>query len=301
MLKQNLNEIEIVGKLSSVNLKETTNKKGNECIYGEVKVHTQEEIGGMTVPIEIPINVYANKFTKAGKDNPAYQSLKDVQEKMVSIEACGNEEEATRIRVYENSDPISENIFKNSQTGELVTSQRIKASFFNRASQNQEDKARFQTVICILSIKDEVNKDGEPTGRLIVTGAYPNYNGELQVIPYVVGNENAINHIQTYWNKGDTVKVYGKINYSYRVEKTLEEVGFGEPIERKRTVSHKEFLITSGSANALDEEVAFDPQDISKGLEARQAMKEAKAAEEIKKKAPKNMKDTSPSLEEYGF
>ena len=36
---------------------------------------------------------------------------------------------------------------------------------------------------------------------------------------FVVENENAKNHIEQYWNDGDTVRVQGKLNFSVKTER----------------------------------------------------------------------------------
>ena len=40
--------------------------------------------------MEVPISVFATKFKKDGKENPAYKSLKDVMDNFVSIAAAGD-------------------------------------------------------------------------------------------------------------------------------------------------------------------------------------------------------------------
>ena len=296
MLQEKTNAIEIVGYLSEVDLKEGS-KNNKDYIAGTIKVKTEEEINGVMTPIEIPISVFSNRLTNAGNDNPAYESLKNVQEKMTSIAACGSEEGATRVRIAQGMGSLRENTFVSPQTKTLVDSTRINGSFFNIANPNQDNTARFETVIFILNIKDEVDRNGDTTGRLIIQGAFPDYNGKLHVVPYVVGNKDAVQHISSFWNKGDTVKVYGKIAYTFKTESFKEEVGFGEPIERKRTISKKEFLITSGSPQGFDETEAFNAEDIKAGLIARKAAQDKMLAEP----APRTTKNTTPTSEQYGF
>lgn len=298
MLQEKTNAIEVVGYLSEVDLKEGS-KNNKDYIAGTIKVKTEEEINGVLTPIEIPFSVFSNKLTNAEKENPAYESLKNVQEKMTSIAACGSEEGATRVRIASKTGSIRENTFVSPQTKTLVNSVRLNASFFNIANPNQENTARFETVIFILNIKDEVDRNGDVTGRLVIQGAFPDYSGKLQVVPYVVGNTDAVQHIRSFWNVGDTVKVYGKIAYTFKTETIIEEVGFGEPIERKKTISNKEFLITSGSPQGLDETEAFSAEDIKAGLTERKAAHDQLLAAPTS--TTRTTKNTTPTSDQLGF
>lgn len=300
MLQEKTNGMEVVGYLSEVDLREGS-KNNKDYIAGTIKVKTEEEINGVPTPIEIPFSVYSNKLTNAGKENPAYESLKNVQEKMTSIAACGSEAGATKVRIATGNGAIRENTFVSPQTKTLVHATRLNASFFNIANAEQEQKARFEIIIFILNIKDEVDRNGDTTGRLIVQGAFSDYSGKVQVASFVVANTDAVQHIRTFWNTGDTVKIYGKIAYTYKVETTIEEVGFGEPIERKRTVSQRELLITSGSPQGLDETEAFNADDIKEGLKERKASHEEMLANFEKEASHKTTRNTSPTADEYGF
>lgn len=301
MLQEKTNAIEVVGHLSEVDLKEGTTKKGKDYIAGTIKVKTEEEINGIVTPIEIPFSVYANKVTNAGASNPAYESLSNVRDKMTSAAACGDIENATRVRIASGTGSIRENMFVSPQTKQIVSSPRINASFINLANSNQNDMARFEAIIFILNIKDEIDKNGDATGRLVIQGAYPDYSGQIHVIPYIVGNEQAVQHIQTFWKAGDTVKIYGKIAYTFKTETIVEEVGFGEPIERKRTKSSHEFLITSGSPNGFDEDEAFSAADIKAALAERKTRQEEMIADFNKPKTSHTTKDTTPTSDQYGF
>lgn len=297
MIQEKQNQIEVVGYLSEVDLKDGS-KDGKDYIAGTIKIKTEEAIGGKNVPIEIPFNVFSYNVTSKGNPNPAYESLQTVRDNMISVAACGSTEGATRVRVYTNKGGIRENAFINKQ-GQLINSARLNGSFFNYANSNQENCAKFETVIFILAIKDEVNRDGELTDRIIIDGGFVNYNGELQVVPFVVANKDAITHIKTYWKDGDTVKVFGKIAYTYEVETITEEVGFGEPVTKQKTVSHKEFLITSGSPAALDPEESFNNDDIVSALaERKRKQDQLKAEFEMKSQKGRN---TTPTASEYGF
>ena len=113
----------------------------------------------------------------------------------------------------------------------------------------------------------------------------------------MVASEAAIKHIQTYWQKGDTVRIAGVINFSSKVETEVIEMGFGDPQLKNRTVSVTELLITKGSQGALDEEFSYDRDLISEALTRRQAY-----LTELKNNtAKKEEVTTKNSTTDFGF
>jgi hypothetical protein len=295
MLQEKTNLIEVVGTLSEVDLREGTSKTGSDYIAGTITVKTTEKINNEEKEVEIPFSVFSSKLTRKGEPNPAYTSIVGVRDNMTSIAACGDPDLATTVRVYSEKGSIRENSFYSPQTGQLVETSRPNASFFSAVPRSKyENMARFETVIFILNIDDETDRDGIPTGRLKIKGAVPGYNGVINVIDYVAESQNAVEHIKTFWNNGDTVKVFGKLNYSVEVENKEEEVGFGEKVVKKVTHSKKELLITAGSTTAFDEDEAFDREDIIAALNQR------KATLEEKKEASQKKEPMKPTID-YGF
>ena len=149
------------------------------------------------------------------------------------------------------------------------------------------------------SIVEEVDRNGDSTGRLVVQGLIPQYGGRVDMIKYIVASENAVSHIHSYWNQGDTVKVKGKINFSSTTEYFEEEMGFGDPIRTARTKSIHELIITSGSVGALDEEMSYDIADVQKGLSERKQRIEA--IKEKAKNSPKKVEKTETKASNFDF
>jgi hypothetical protein len=121
----------------------------------------------------VPVNVFASEITKAGKANPAYKGLKDLEKNAISI-AAGGRETANSIKV--NAGSISENSYYG-QNGNLITGYRVNGSFFTTKNVTKYD-ASFKHEIVILSMIDEI-KDDDPTGRLIIKGAIVQYGSKL--------------------------------------------------------------------------------------------------------------------------
>ena len=286
------NQVKIEGILSEVGLETATfNRKGQttECIRGTVKIRVEQDINGTMTTMEVPVSAFASRYTNAGAENPAYNSLKDVMENYKSIAACGNIDDADRVRITNGS--LQENVFY-AKNGDLVNTSRISASFINKIAKNEcKPEATFTAAIVVGNKSDELDRDGTPTNRLNVNGVIIQYGERADLIKFIVAKPDAKNHIEQYWNDGDTVRVQGKVNFSSKTEYIEEEVGFGEPIKTAKTTSVHELLIESGSAGCLEGDAAYDIKDIQSALAARKVR-----IEETKKPIV-----SAPSKPDFGF
>ena len=286
------NQVKIEGILSEVGLETATfNRKGQttECIRGTIKIRVEQEINGTMTTMEVPVSAFASRYTNAGAENPAYNSLKDVMENYKSIAACGNIDDADRVRITNGS--LQENVFY-AKNGDLVNTSRISASFINKIAKNEcKPEATFTATIVVGNKSDELDRDGTPTNRLNVNGVIIQYGERADLIKFIVAKPEAKNHIEQYWNDGDTVRVQGKVNFSSKTEYIEEEVGFGEPIKTAKTTSVHELLIESGSAGCLEGDAAYDIKDIQSALAARKVR-----IEETKKPVV-----SAPSKPDFGF
>ena len=158
---------------------------------------------------------------------------------------------------------------------------------------NKEDmhpQALYHGVIVVGNTKDEVGKDGDPTGRMVLTGIIPQYGNRVDVVKFIVENEKAKNHIETYYSKGDTVEVQAKLNFSTKTTYEEVEMGFGDPIVKPRTESVREIIIVSGSEGGLEGELAYEKEAIDAALQRRKeylaSQKEVSEKTEKKKNTP---------------
>lgn len=292
-MKQAENEVFIEGILSEVNIKEDISKKNQKpYIMGEIKVRVPTVVSGIEMNLEIPVRLFANEKTNKGLANPAYESIKKITD-FVSLASCGGDyDKADKVRIERAS--IAMNEFY-SQTGDFVSYPVIRASFVKKVrNEDYSPKATFSTVIVVANMKEEEDRaTGDLTGRLVIKGVLPQYGDMVDVVDFYVENEAAMNHISTYWQKGDTVRVAGIPKFSYTVEKQIIEMGFGEPEVKSKTKQVHDLIITKGSQGALDAEYAYDNEEISKALVVRQAkLAEMKTLAEGKSK---------PAINDFGF
>ena len=107
-----------------------------------------------------------------------------------------------------------------------------------------------------------------------------------------------IDAVSTYWNVGDTVKANGRLDFSATTETIIEEVDFGEPIEKTRTINRSDLIITGGSQEPLDGDFAFDNAEIQNALADRKLRLEAQKNKDMSRAAAKQ---TPPQTSNNGF
>ena len=128
-----------------------------------------------------------------------------------------------------------------------------------------------QSILVRVTDADGVELD---PAKLELQVIVPMYGGKIQVMKLYVTNPRAIAHIESNWESGKTYKVSGRLNFNARTIETLEEVAFGDPVKKSRTISVKEFIVTSGS-DAYDDDLGFDLGEIQAAVAQRKADLEA--------------------------
>lgn len=286
MLKQATNEVKIEGILSEVNIHEDVSKKTNKAyIGGEVIVRVPLD----DTTLEVPIRVYANQLTNAGQPNPAYDNIKKILD-MKSIAACdGDVSQADLIQFTRAT--IRANDFYG-RGGNFVSYPTVNGSFSRKVNPSDfHPCATFDNIIVVGNMKEEEDANGDLTGRLVITGILPQYGGKVDKIEYVVENPNAIKHISSHWQKGDTVRVCGNVNFTYTQVSEIVEMGFGEPEVKMHTKQVHDLVITKGSGNGFDADSAYDVDEIAQALQERQArLAEMKANADTPTQAEKTKK-----------
>lgn len=290
MLRQAENTVKIVGILSEIDLKPLTFKKDGrdtEAISGVVYVKVKQMISGEFKELIIPVHCFSSKYTNRGTVNPAYDSIKRVMEDYRSIAMVG-EEAADAVLI--SSGNIRMNEFY-ARDGRFVSYPRIHASFINKIDKtNMRPEATWTAQFVVAKKIDEINAQGEETGRVRIEGILPQYGGKVDVVPFFAETPRVIDGIST-WEIGDTVPAHGKLNFSSVTETVVEESGWGDPIEKVKTTSVSELVITGGN-EPYDDERAYDNADIQDALAERKVRIEAQKDQSAKRaeaaaKAPK--------------
>ena len=293
MLREAENIVKIEGILSETDLKYGSyvkNGKPVENISGTIKIKVSQQINGEDTNLEIPVHMFANKKKNDGSNNPAYESIERIMKDFTSIAAAGGEEGADRVRITSGKIQMNEYYGRGEN---LVSFPRITASFVSKVKKEEcKPQATFAVEFYVGSMDNELNRDGEETGRYIVKGIVPQYGGKIDVVNFVAVAPGVVNAISSYWNVGDTVKASGRLNFSSKTEVVTKEVDFGEPIEQTRTINVSDLIITGGSQTPMDGEFAFDANDIKAAAAERK-----NRLEELKKTSSdkaKNKTQTAP-------
>lgn len=282
-LRQAENRVRIEGILNEVDIKETSyvkNGKTIECISGRIHIKTTETINGENKELIIPVDMFANKYTKDGKINTAYNSIYRVMTELVSTAAAPEGVSPDFVRI---NGSLKMNEYPSKRTGEIVSFPRVTASFVNKVKPDDyKPEATFSVEFVVVGADYELNKDGEETNRYRIHGVVPQYNNAVDVFQFFAVSKNVIDAVSSYWAIGDTVSAIGKLDFSQttKTETRTVEVDFGEPLEKEytNTIVVSDLIITGGSQTPLDGANAYEADAIQAALAERKArLAEAKA------------------------
>lgn len=228
-----------------------------------VTIRVTQTYGGKTETSDIQVGMFATEFTSTGKQNPAWKSLLDL-EQMKTAQNVGIDH-ASHVRLT--GATLQENNFV-SRTGNLINGWQIRGSFINEAKVS--DVASFVTDIFIMSMDDEVDREGDTTGRLKIRGGIVQYGGKLDVVDFIVEAPDTVEYISRNWEVNGTVTVKGRIRVLSQ-EEEVQASGWGEDVPETTTRFVRELIITTGDDVCKEEDFAYDPVEIKKAFNERKA------------------------------
>ncbi len=287
------NEVNICGLLTELDVNTGTTSDGRDYVRGRAKIKVDQDINGGMTTSEIPVSMFAMKLKKDGGANKAYNQILSYKENLISASAVEDISQASRVVVSSGFTRISENMYVN-RSGNVVSTFQIDGNYINPARNDDKDCAKFELSGVVGKKYEELDNEDNPTGRLNVVLIVITYGGKANRIN-LIAEGNAKAHIENNWEEGDTVQLTGRINFSFKTETIVEEQGFGEPIERTKTVSTRELIITGGSPEGLDSALSYDASDIKIALDDRQ-----RRMDELKNKS-KNTQKSSASKPTAAF
>ena len=260
---QSTNKLNLAGKLLDVTFGEGKLSDGRPYKRATVTIRVTQAYGGKEETSEIPVGMFATEYTSTGKPNPAWKSLLDL-EKMNTAQNVGINN-AAHVRLT--GATLQENNFV-SRTGQLINGWQIRGSFVNEVKVS--DIASFVTDIFIMDMHDELTRDGDTTGRLIVKGGIVQYGGKLDVVEFIVEAPDTVEYINRHWESNTTVTVKGRIRVTSQ-EEVVQASGWGEDVPDTTTRYIRELIITTGDDEPKDEDFAYDPVEIKKAFNDRKA------------------------------
>lgn len=263
--EQSKNQINLVGKLLDATFATGTLSDGRPYERANITVRVTQTYGGKEETSEIPVGLFAAQVTKKGTPNPGYQSLQDMK-KLKTAQMVGFED-ADVVRL--NGTTLRENAYVN-RSGQLINGWQLNTSFVNASKMS--DVASFDMDIFIMDMHPEMDREGDPTGRLVIKGGVVQYAGKLDVIEFIVENPQAVDYIERSWEPNDTVSIVGRIRVTSVEEKRSgSSSSWGEDIPETTTRYIRELIITKGDDEGKDEEFAYDPTEIKKAFAVRKA------------------------------
>lgn len=263
IMTQAQNKLNLAGKLMDVSFGDGKLSDGRYYKRATATIRVTQTYGGKEETSEIPVGLFATEFTSTGKPNPAMKSILDL-EHMNTAQNVGIDA-AAQVRLTGAS--LQENNFV-SRSGQLINGWQIRGSFVNEAKVS--DIATFVTDIVILDMHDEVDKEGDTTGRLIIRGGVVQYNGRLDVIEFVVEGPEQVEYISRNWENNATVTVKGRIRVTSQEEEVTAS-GWGEEVPETTTRYVRELVIVTGDDAPKEEDFAYDITDIKKAFNERKA------------------------------
>lgn len=298
-MRQAENRVRIEGILSEINIETRTfnrNDEPVEALSGRFIVKTTETISGEERTLFIPVHVFSTKYKKDGTTNPSYESISRLMTDFKSIAAVGNEDEADRVRITNGR--ISENAYF-SRDGRLISYPRIEASFISKIRPEEcVPGASFVVEFYVCGKEEELDREGEPTGRLKVKGAIPQYGGKVSMVDFLCESKKVIDGVSSLWELRDTVRAKGLLNFTSSTETVLEEMGFGDPIEKVRTYNRSELIIGGGS-DPIDN--GYTRDEITEAIAERKARLEAQKDRNMARAKERTAPKPTSILDDLGF
>ena len=261
------NKINVVGKLMDATFGSgTLTTDGRYYERATFTVRVNQTYGGREEISEIPVSVFATQYTKNNTLNPGFDNIQTLKN-MKTVQNFG-EAEADSVRISRAT--IRENNFV-SRSGQLISGWQLNTNFIN-STKGMKDIASFDIDIFIMDMQDEVDREGDPTGRMIIKGGVVQYNGALDVLEFIVESPDNVEYLRRNWNVNDTVNVGGRIRVtSVEENRPSSSSSWGEDIPETSTRMVRELIITRGSDEPFEEDFAYDPTEIRKAFNVRKA------------------------------
>ena len=297
--------------------KETKEATGNkvEAISGRLKLITNLETKS-TVTVEI----FNQKYTKYRKVNNLYTTLDDLvgglktndeikalkkkdsnyKNEVVIYDKAQEEPTMLVVSVFSNDKRYAPKFSTNRyvSNGEIKKNARISGGnvYIKEFDDNEENLyCDFEVDGIVKNVKEEMGKDGEPTGRAVLNVITPIQDkGELDIveIQYTVGMLPATENEEEYdlggavldeIQEGDAIKLLGHVENTVKEVEVKTEVRLGRPRVTKRTEYNSEYVVTG--IDFVDEDM-FDEdemRDLIKEVSIRESelLEKANDEEEI--------------------
>lgn len=263
MLREAENNVIVEGIVSEINL-EVKDVQGKKAITGNLVIEIAENA-------ICTVDVFANELKKDGGENSTFKGLNTVMNEYKSIAKVGKEE-ADKVRIT--GAKITVNDYYNG-ADVLKSDVKVNTNFINRLKAGEEfnPRAEFAIETFIHKMNDEVDSNGDVTGNKIISGLVPVYDGKIVPMDFIIKDQEIIQGIESLYEPGQTVKLYGDVNIAISTTKTLVPVAIGKPKEVIKTLTTRELIVTGGSEPYLEDNPnVFAVETVKNAMAAREEM-----------------------------
>lgn len=279
-MKKMINEVKIIGRLYSADLKEAVveNKEsavfGKSYINGTVNIATDEE-GLNVVPITF---TFVTDTTKAGKSNPTYANLKKIMsDDSIKTFSKDGKDAATIVEVKSSQLAVDDRyVVANKEYKAWTNNSGGFVSFKtkNDLPELEEDRNSFDADIVITGFRrvpEDTEKNVAEHG--VIHGAIFSFNGSILPIDFKVTNAGGIDYFEGLGVSNSNpvfTKVHGMIVNNRVVVKTEESSAFGKPIIKTDVKTTRDWIVTS----AIETPYSFGTEGVLTAEELTKAMQD---------------------------
>lgn len=282
-----VNRIVVEGYLKDNTLATGTDKDGKEYISGNITVAT---VDGM----EYTLKYRSSKLKKDGTENKIYASLANALPSKTTT--CAHLLETGSVRTFEEAKVSSSLVrctgemreeFWKGRDGDIHTVIRLRGISVKilAGKESFNPKAEFTLDAYIETLRPEVDKEGDETGRALIEAVVPLYGGSASKITLVGSPDNGVSDfILSNWTAGNTYLMRGDLVKLRKetVRATPAVASFGKKEEPPKVVEFiDERVITGGNVDPYDEENTFTREEITEMLVKRDEEMASEMAKEV--------------------
>ena len=283
-IRQALNKVEVTGVVKEHKLNSGKGDNG-KYINGSLVV----KAGEFT---EVTFKVFVQETNSKGKVKKTYENLKKILDGDFKTMAETSEQEAVKVRIWGNegfTPQFKEEIYMPEGANEVKTLLSLDLGFGNVTIDEKitpdDYKATFDVEMFVQSVEEELNKDDEETGRVVVKGWTPVYGGSvipLTIVAGIVEDEEGefdfAEEVRSNIDPESTINFWGDIDFKVIIEKKSKGGSMGRAkTEEKRAYVHD--LVAIG-ANFVEGDNEYTIEDIQQATVERE-----NKIQEVKNKA----------------
>ena len=264
IMEEATNLVRVSGTLIDVTFREGKFNDGRPYASATATVRTTQTYGGREETSEYLVDMFASKYTKANTLNKMYENIQQLH----TFKTAANVGLDNADHVIIRNGRIREQNYA-SRSGTVVNNWRINAPFISLG--RVQDTGNFRICIYIMDMHEELDREGDPTGRLVIKGGVVTYGGNLDVIEFIVEDPNKVDYISRNWEVNKTVHVEGYIRCTSEEERTVKHSTWGDEVPSFQSRLIKELIVVGGDNEVLPDELGYETADIKKAFNVRKA------------------------------